>query len=70
MQISAALAELESIIRGLQSAMVALLAENQDLKRQLKEDADSTKTRRQFRYELSVYWRYDNRSYWRRGGQP
>ena len=60
MQISAALAELDSIIRGLQSTLDALLAENEGLKRQLKESADWTKTRRQLRYELSVYWRYDD----------
>jgi hypothetical protein len=60
MQISAALTELDSMIRGLQSTRDALGAENHDLKRQLKESADWNKTRRQFRYKLSVYWRYDN----------
>ena len=60
MQISAALTELDSVIRRFRAAMAALLAENHDLKRQLKESADWNKTRRQFRYELSVYWRYDN----------
>ena len=59
-QISAKLAELGLIIRDLQSMMDALLAENEELKGQLKESGDWTKTRRQFRYALSVSWRYDD----------
>jgi hypothetical protein len=58
-EISAALAELGSIIRSLQKTIAELHVENYDLKRQLQGLVDLKATRKQFRYEQSVYWKYD-----------
>jgi hypothetical protein len=58
-QISDSLAELNSIIRSLQKTMTELHVENHRLKRQLQAVVDLKMARKQFRYERSVYWKYD-----------
>jgi len=58
-QILDSLAELGSTIRSLQMTMAELHVETHDLKRQLQAVMDSKAARKQFRYEQSVYWKYD-----------
>ena len=53
------LAELDSIIRSLQKTMAELQVENHDLMLQLQAVVDLKTIRKHFRYERSVYWRYD-----------
>lgn len=58
-QISESLAELDTIIDRLQKTMTELRVENHDLKQHLQAVVDLKTARKQFRYERSVYWKYD-----------